>query len=85
MLGRRIYDPHGSESRTPLADGLDLLPVDTTFATEKRTVRVRGKLCRSSELFESRQRARVTIPAGAGKVEIARVHGLERLERCLVR
>jgi adenosylcobyric acid synthase len=53
MLGRRILDPHGSESSTPVADGLDLLPIDTTFATEKRTVRVRGKLFRSSALFAS--------------------------------
>jgi adenosylcobyric acid synthase len=44
MLGRKIRDPHGSESQKPEVEGLGLLPVDTTFATTKRTVRVRGEL-----------------------------------------
>jgi adenosylcobyric acid synthase len=44
MLGRKILDPHRSESAEPEADGLGLLPVETTFATAKRTVRIRGRL-----------------------------------------
>ncbi|MGE3912693.1 MAG: cobyric acid synthase, partial [Chloroflexota bacterium] len=44
MLGRVIRDPHGAESDRSVVDGLGLLPVDTTFATTKRTVRVAGKL-----------------------------------------
>lgn len=44
MLGRRVDDPHGSESNQPSAAGLGLLPVRTTFDTTKRTVRVRAEL-----------------------------------------
>ena len=44
MLGRAIRDPHRSESDTPEVAGLGLLPIETTFATTKRTVRVRGEL-----------------------------------------
>lgn len=45
LLGRRIEDPHGSEEAAGGgADGLGLLPVETTFDTVKRTVRVRGGL-----------------------------------------
>lgn len=38
MLGRRIVD--GIESDLPDIDGLDLLPIETRFATDKRTVRL---------------------------------------------
>jgi adenosylcobyric acid synthase len=44
MLGRKIHDPHASESDRGTGDSLGLLPVETTFATVKRTVRVRGRL-----------------------------------------
>jgi adenosylcobyric acid synthase len=44
MLGRSIHDPHGSESDRARTDGLGLLPVETTFATTKRTVRAHGRL-----------------------------------------
>ncbi len=44
MLGRAIYDPFGVESERPVVEGLGLLPVDTTFATEKRTSRARGRV-----------------------------------------
>ena len=47
MLGRRILDPYGSESDRREVDGLGLLPVETTFATTKRTVRVRGEMLAS--------------------------------------
>jgi adenosylcobyric acid synthase len=47
MLGRAIRDPDGSESSEEHVEGLSLLPVDTVFATTKRTVRVHGRLLAS--------------------------------------
>jgi adenosylcobyric acid synthase len=41
MLGRALHDPEGVESPAASAEGLDLLPVATTFAPDKTTVRVR--------------------------------------------
>ena len=44
MLGRRIHDPEHVESDAEAVDGLGLLDVETTFAGDKRTVRVDGEL-----------------------------------------
>jgi adenosylcobyric acid synthase len=47
MLGRRVYDPHHVESDLDSPDsheGLDLLPIETTFAADKRTVQASGTL-----------------------------------------
>jgi adenosylcobyric acid synthase len=44
MLGRRVHDPYGVESEAGSVDGLGLLDVETTFAGDKRTVRVEGAL-----------------------------------------
>ena len=42
MLGQRIIDPDGIESRTPVTTGLSLLDVETRFEREKITARVRA-------------------------------------------
>jgi len=44
MLGRRIHDPEHVESDAEAVDGLGLLDAETTFAADKRTVRVDGEL-----------------------------------------
>ena len=44
LLGERILDPHGVESQERETLGLGLLPVVTTFATEKRTRQVRARV-----------------------------------------
>jgi threonine-phosphate decarboxylase len=42
MLGRKLYDPELVESDQMELTALGLLPTETTFASEKRTVRVSG-------------------------------------------
>jgi adenosylcobyric acid synthase len=42
MLGRAVHDPAGVESTPDSERGLGLLPVETEFRGEKRTVRARG-------------------------------------------
>ena len=44
MLGERLDDPDRVESAAPRVSGLGLLPVVTTFAREKTTVRARGRV-----------------------------------------
>ena len=51
MMGRRILDPEGVESPEPESEGLDLLPIDTVFATVKETHRVRGVVSSDSGLL----------------------------------
>ncbi len=41
MLGRKIFDPAQSESTHTELDGLNLLPIETTFAAEKFTRQVK--------------------------------------------
>ena len=44
MLGLSVRDPHRVESRHVQTEGLGLIPVITTFAETKRTVRIRGQM-----------------------------------------
>ncbi len=51
MLGEAVEDPEGVESPERVAPGLGLLPVRTTFAREKTTVRVRARVRPGAGLF----------------------------------
>jgi adenosylcobyric acid synthase len=75
MLGRAIHDPHGSESDEPTVLGLGLLPVETTFATTKRTVRVQGQILPGAGLLAGAEGSRVVayeIHMGRTAIEGAR-------------
>ena len=50
MLGRTVCDPLGVESQASSAEGLGLLPVDTTMAAEK-TTEVRSAITRGGVQF----------------------------------
>ena len=48
MLGERLLDPYGAEAEAgTIMDGLALLPMETEFATDKRTERVQGTVSAS--------------------------------------
>ncbi|HSB33707.1 MAG TPA: cobyric acid synthase CobQ, partial [Nitrospirota bacterium] len=49
MLGRKIFDPHGIESRHREVDGIGLLKIETVFQKEKTTCQVEASIVRSSE------------------------------------
>jgi len=51
MLGARIRDPLGVEAAAGSVAGLGLLPVETTFEPEKRTVRAAGRVSADRGLF----------------------------------
>jgi len=63
MLGRRIHDPEHVESEAEAVDGLSLLDTETTFAADKRTVRVEGELL-GGPLGARHARARLRDPHG---------------------
>jgi adenosylcobyric acid synthase len=65
MLGRALHDPDGVESATPSMDGLGLLPVETTFAPGKITVRVRARATAVAGPFAE---------AGASECEAYEIH-----------
>ncbi|WP_027093131.1 cobyric acid synthase [Cohnella thermotolerans] len=49
MMGLRLLDPDGVESGRSVTEALGLLPQETTFAKEKRTVRVAGSIAAGEE------------------------------------
>ena len=55
MLGRMLSDPYQVESDQGEVNGLDFLPLTTTFYKEKRTVRVLGKVECGAETWSSWQ------------------------------
>jgi adenosylcobyric acid synthase len=66
MLGRRVHDPDGVESDAGSVDGLGLLDAETTFAGDKRTVRVEGELLGSEGAREGSSVG--VLPPGASDV-----------------
>jgi adenosylcobyric acid synthase len=71
MLGRRILDPEHVESDAGAVEGLGLLDVETTFAGDKRTVRVEGELLAAGGAAAAGPDAGVLGPPGT------RLHGYE--------
>ena len=52
MLGRSVHDPGGTESSESAALGLGLLDMVTTFAPEKSTTQVRGRVAADRGILE---------------------------------
>jgi adenosylcobyric acid synthase len=83
MLGRRILDPERVESNAGSVDGLGLLDVETTFAGNKRTVRVEGELRLASPLgptgttLHGYEIHMGRTALGHGAVPLLRVHGAD--------
>ncbi|MGH7815332.1 MAG: cobyric acid synthase [Candidatus Binataceae bacterium] len=73
MLGGRIDDPGGVESRAGGADGLGILPLTTRFEKSKRTTRVRARFAARSLLGDGPGGAELT----AYEIHMGRVTALE--------
>jgi adenosylcobyric acid synthase len=72
MMGRTLLDPDGVESETPQLDGLDLLPAETVFFAEKRTVQVEG-----TGRLDAKQKA---VPIEGYEIHMGRTRFLEPVE-----
>jgi len=71
MLGRSLFDPDGVEAETGMeAAGLNLLPVETIFAGDKRTVQVQATLQAKSGPFAALQ----GMPIGGYEIHMGRSH-----------
>lgn len=60
MLGQVIYDPDRVETDSTETQGLGLLPVVTTFAATKQTVRAHGQILPTAGLFASAHPLEIT-------------------------
>jgi len=73
MLGQYLADPHGTEGGGEMA-GLDLLPVATTFATTKTTVRVHGYCLGGTGILQNLQ----GIPISGYEIHMGQTKGTAR-------
>jgi adenosylcobyric acid synthase len=53
MLGESLLDPERVDSTVTAADGLGVLPIETTFVPTKATVRVRARATKAAGLFDA--------------------------------
>ncbi|GAA3527845.1 cobyric acid synthase [Aeromicrobium flavum] len=66
MLGRQVHDPEGVESGAPISvPGLDLLPVETTFAADKTLRLPRGEALGAAASGYEIHHGRITRDTGA--------------------
>ncbi|MEK8127015.1 cobyric acid synthase [Paenibacillus filicis] len=73
MLGQRLLDPELVESDRPELPGLGLLPTETVFAADKRTVRVEG----STRLYAEQD---AHYPVTGYEIHMGRTSFLEPVE-----
>jgi adenosylcobyric acid synthase len=59
MLGKKLYDPHHTESQREEAAGLGLLDIETTFYPEKTTRQVWGQVMGRGLFFDGLRGERV--------------------------
>jgi adenosylcobyric acid synthase len=72
MLGERVDDPEGMEGVIGGVDGLGLLPVTTTFAGAKRTVRARARVAAKHGLLAEASGHEIS----AYEIHAGRTHGI---------
>lgn len=70
MLGRTLRDPAGVESPVAEARGLALLPVETTFAREKTTRRVRARVTGAGPFAAARDATAAAYEIHAGVTQV---------------